>query len=70
MKRILGLGLGILTCAALQAQSKMETAFRADGKIYVVIGVMLLVLGGLTAYLVHVDRRTSALEKMNKSKEI
>lgn len=41
------------------------TAFdmRSNGKIYVVVAVMLIILFGLLAYLFRLDRRISRLEK-------
>jgi uncharacterized membrane protein YcjF (UPF0283 family) len=51
-----------------QAQSDVEMAdlFRQDGKIYVVIAVMLIVVSALFAYLFVVDRKVSKLEKKIK----
>lgn len=51
--------------AAAQAQEKVEMAdvMRSNGKIYVVVGIILLVLAGLFIYLFSLDRKISALEK-------
>ncbi|MEY3918190.1 MAG: CcmD family protein, partial [Bacteroidota bacterium] len=40
--------------------------FRADGKIYVVIAVVSVVLIGLFAYLFRLESKVSALEKRSK----
>jgi CcmD family protein len=40
--------------------------FRADGKIYVVIAVVSVVLIGLFAYLFRLERKVTELEKRNK----
>lgn len=65
----------LLTClymalpAMLQAQvtdaEKQYTAFdmRHNGKIYVVVSVMLIIFIGLILYLVRVDRKITRLEK-------
>ena len=55
--------------AILMAQSgdpeKDYTAFdmRHNGKIYVVVSVILIILTGLILYLVRLDRKISRLEK-------
>jgi CcmD family protein len=50
------------------ASKKVEMAdrFRADGKIYVVIAVLVTILLGLIAYVVRLDRKISRLEKESK----
>jgi CcmD family protein len=52
------------------ANQKVEMAdsFRADGKIYVVLAVILLILGGLFAYLFLLDKKITALEKIANEK--
>ncbi len=58
--------------AALMAQvtdpEKQYTAFemRHNGKIYVVVAVMLIILMGLILYLIRLDRKITKLEKENK----
>jgi uncharacterized membrane protein len=47
----------------------MADAFRASGKIYVVVCVAAIVLTGLIIYLITIDRKVSRLEKdMNAEK--
>jgi CcmD family protein len=48
-----------------QAQSEVEMAdlMRADGKIYVVVVVLLIIFIGLIVYLINLDRKVSKLEK-------
>jgi len=41
----------------------MADAMKENGKIYVVIAVMLTILAGLVLYLVRLDRKISRLEK-------
>ena len=43
--------------------AEMADTFRSNGKIYVVVAVMLTILAGLIFYLVRLDRRLSRLEK-------
>jgi len=52
--------------AAAQAaadQPEMADALRQDGKIYVVVLVLVIILSGLLLYLVRLDRKVSRLEK-------
>jgi uncharacterized membrane protein YcjF (UPF0283 family) len=43
-------------------QPEMADAMRSNGKIYVVVVVCLVILLGLVAYVVHVDRKISRIE--------
>jgi len=58
-----------LVPAALVAQitdpQKQYTAFemRSNGKIYVVVGVVLIILLGLLLYVARLDRKITRLEK-------
>jgi CcmD family protein len=51
------------TLMAQQADIEMADQFRADGKIYVVISVVLLILVGLFIYLFNLDKKVTRLEK-------
>lgn len=44
-------------------EPEMADTMKANGKIYVVIAVMLTILAGLVLYLVRLDRKISKLEK-------
>lgn len=44
-------------------QVEMADVMRADGKIYVVVGVVLVILLVLIGYLVRVDKKVAAIEK-------
>jgi hypothetical protein len=48
---------------AQQADVEMADQFRADGKIYVVISVVILILVGLFLYLFNLGNRISKIEK-------
>ncbi|UOG75556.1 hypothetical protein MTX78_02945 [Hymenobacter tibetensis] len=58
-----------LLLPALQAVAQttdtpeMADAFRSDGKIYVVVAVVTVVLAGLLAFLVSLDRKVTRLER-------
>lgn len=53
----------------VSAQEKVEMAdtMRSEGKIYVVVAIMLVIFFGLVTYLVMLDRKVSKLEKEIKS---
>ncbi len=44
-------------------QVDMADTMRSNGKIYVVIAVILTILAGIIIYLVRLDRKLSKLEK-------
>lgn len=52
-----------LCCTYAQGEVEMATGFRSEGKIYVVILVMLVIFLGLALFLFLLDRRVSKLEK-------
>ena len=47
---------------------EMADALRSDGKIYVVVAVILIILIGLLIYLFALDRRLKMLEKKSSGK--
>ena len=54
----------------LNAQEvEMADKFRSDGKIYVVIAVLFVVLAGIFTYLILLDRKVKSLEEKVKSKK-
>jgi hypothetical protein len=46
-----------------QGNGKMADLMRSNGKIYVVVAVMLTILLGLIFYVIRLDRKISRLEK-------
>ena len=51
------------TASAQANDIEMADQFRADGKIYVVIAVVLLILVGIFIYLFNLDKKVTRLEK-------
>jgi len=45
---------------------EMADRLRADGKIYVVVAVLLTIFIGIIAYVIRLDRKISRLEKGGK----
>jgi bacteriorhodopsin len=52
----------ILVCWA-QDGAEMADTFRSNGKIYVVVAVLLTILAGIILYLIRLDRKITRLEK-------
>ncbi|MBM3415806.1 MAG: CcmD family protein [Bacteroidetes bacterium] len=68
-KKIPALMLMLLFASLLFAQQKqteMADLMRSNGRIYVVVAVMLTILIGLVLYVVRLDRKIGKLEKENK----
>ena len=64
MKRVLSIVIFIFFTLIVNAQeTEMADVMKKNGKIYVVIAVMLTILAGLVLYLIRLDRKISKLEK-------
>ena len=61
------LGWTLVSVLAFGQDKEVEMAdqMRSNGRIYVVVAVMLTILIGLVLYLVRLDRKISKLEKEN-----
>jgi CcmD family protein len=65
IKRILFSCLLLICNYVLFAQS-MADEMRSNGKIYVVVAVLVTIFIGLILYLIRLDRKLSRLEKETK----
>jgi len=67
MKKLVSLVIMVLCFVAVKAQSgqdvEMADTMRSSGKIYVVIGTIVIVFTGLAIYLFSIDRRLKKIEK-------
>jgi hypothetical protein len=64
MKKLIAIFTFIFLAFFVNAQDvKMADVMKENGKIYVVIAVMLTILAGLVLYLIRLDRKISRLEK-------
>ena len=71
MKKILLTFLMLLSAFNLFAQNnetQMATLMRSNGKIYVVVVCVAIILIGLLAYLFAIDKRLKMLEKKSSDK--
>ena len=70
-KKAAALALLLLTALIVSAQQtgiandpvQMADGMRSNGKIYVVVAVLVTVLAGLLIYVIRLDRKISQLEK-------
>lgn len=71
MRKYLLFILLTLSSLATSAQQEVEMAdtMRSEGKIYVVVAILVLILIGLVGYLVQLDRKVSKLEKRLSEKK-
>ena len=46
-------------------EPEMADTFRSNGKIYVVVAVILTIFAGIIIYLIRLDRKMSRIEKQN-----
>ena len=51
---------------AQDKQTEMADTMRSNGRIYVVVAVVVTILLGLILYIVRLDRKISRLEKENR----
>lgn len=71
MKKILTILTLLLSSLNLLAQNndiEMADQLRTDGKIYIVVICIVIILGGLLFYLFAMDKRLKLLEKKSGSK--
>jgi hypothetical protein len=53
----------VLSQAQTAAPVDMADGMRSNGKIYVVVGVLVIILVGLFIYLISIDRKIGRVEK-------
>ncbi|MEM9896251.1 MAG: CcmD family protein [Bacteroidota bacterium] len=68
MTRFLAATLFLLFQLSASAQVEMADKFRAEGKIYIVIAVILVIMGGFFVLLSKLDQKTKRLEQEIKKK--
>jgi hypothetical protein len=55
--------LNLFAQQAVQTEVEMADQMRSDGKIWVVVGVIVLIFSGIVAYLIRLDSKISKVEK-------
>ena len=68
---LLMFGLSVIAFAQAAENERKYTAYdmRSNGKIYVVVAVMLIIMLGLIFYMVRIDRRISRMESKKENRE-
>ena len=71
MKKIITTLIPLLTAFIVAAQenaadTRESSGLRADGKIYVVVAVLLTILAGFIFYVIRLDRKIKKLEEKGK----
>ena len=56
------------TVYCFSQEVEMADGLRSEGKIYVVVGVLVTILLGIIVYLIMIDRKVSDIEKKIKKK--
>jgi hypothetical protein len=59
---------GTFSALAQSSEVEMADALRQDGKIYVVVASIVVIVGGLVLFLIRLDGKLSRLEKENQTK--
>lgn len=62
---LLGIMMTSIIIFAQEQKVEMADKMRDDGRIYVVVAVVLTILIGLILYIVRLDKKMSKLEKEN-----
>ena len=64
MKRVVSLfSLLLLALPGHSQEVEMADGMRQEGKIYVVVAILMLIVAGLIVYIVTLDRKATRLEK-------
>ena len=61
--RLFCLLLLLISVLGFSQNAEMADTMRSEGKIYVLVSIIAVVLTGLIAYLVYLDRKTARLEE-------
>ena len=65
-KIILSFLLLLVSLVSFSQETEMADTMRSNGRIYVVVAVLVTILAGLILYVVRVERKISKLEKENR----
>ena len=76
MKKLLTVALSLFSLVALAQEKVAVTAsdysnstvdmadlMRSNGKIYIVVGIIVIIFTGIVTYLIYTDRRLSKIER-------
>ncbi|MCB0802468.1 MAG: CcmD family protein [Flavobacteriales bacterium] len=63
MRIIITIALFLLSMISMAQDLEMAEKMRSEGKIYVVVAVLTVILIGLLIYLINIDKKVGKLEK-------
>jgi CcmD family protein len=69
VRTILLFVFGLITNVVSAKQVEMADSMRADGKIYVVVAIILVILLGLFTYLFLLDRKLNKMDQQLKQQQ-
>lgn len=58
----------LFLCNTMYSQTENQDFFRAIGKIYVVVAVIIAIFLGIVIFLIYLDRKLTKLEKQINNK--
>lgn len=70
LNSIIAFGGTFLLSHIANAQPEMADTMRSEGKIYVVVAILLIIFAGLIGYLVMLDRKVTRIEKKLPEKKV
>lgn len=56
----------LVSLVSFSQETEMADTMRSNGRIYVVVAVLVTILAGLILYVVRVERKISKLERENR----
>jgi len=59
----------LLTGETFGQEAEMADGLRAEGKIYVLVAIILVILAGLFYFVLRLDSKVSRLEKASEKKD-
>jgi uncharacterized membrane protein len=69
MKKYISIIAIITLCVSTVSAQAFDNLFRSEGKIYVVVGTLAIILTGIILFLIRIDKNLTKLENQIKRNE-
>jgi hypothetical protein len=69
MKKYISIIAIIMLCVSTVSAQAFDNMFRNEGKIYVVVGTLAIILAGIILFLMRIDKKLTQLEHQLKRNE-
>jgi amino acid permease len=69
MKKYISIIAIIINCVSTVSAQSLDNLFRSEGKIYVVVGTLAIILSGIILFLIRIDKNLTKLENQIKRNE-